>query len=326
MSSSPFLTLIRETMYQRRYAKRTTETYIHWIKDFIIFHKKQHPSVLGESHVEEYLNHLVLDRQVASQTQAIALNSLSFMYKYIFDKPLSLKLNFVKSKQPRKLPVVLTIEETKDLLSIMPQQYYLLAALLYGSGLRLMECVRLRVHDIDFDFNCIRIWNGKGGKHRTVTMAKELKRNLALQIQNVDAILSNDIKNERYAGVWLPTALEKKYINANKELGWHYLFPSKKISIDPQSKRLRRHHIDESGLQKNIRSSARKANIKKNVTAHALRHSFATHLLASGADIRTVQDQLGHADIATTQIYTHVLQMGGNAVKSPLSAIITSSQ
>lgn len=313
-------------MYQRRYAKRTTETYIHWIKDFIIFHKKQHPSALGECHVEEYLNHLVLDRQVAGQTQATALNSLSFMYKYILDKPLSLKLNFVRSKQPKKLPVVLTVEETKNLLNIMPQQYYLLAALLYGSGLRLMECVRLRVQDIDFDFNCIRIWNGKGGKHRTVTLATELKKSLALQIQNVDAILFNDIKNEYYAGVWLPTALEKKYVKANKELGWHYLFPSKKISMDPQSKLLRRHHIDESGLQKNIRSSARKANINKIVTAHTLRHSFATHLLASGADIRTVQDQLGHSDIATTQIYTHVLQMGGNAVKSPLSGIISSEQ
>ena len=322
MASSPFLTHISEFMYKRRYSKRTIETYIHWIKDYILFHKKRHPSTLGTVHVEEYLNHLVLDRNVAPQTQSLALNSLNFLYRDVIKDPLDIKLDFVRSRRPRKLPVVLTPQEVKDLLTVVSPNYYLHAALLYGSGLRLMECVRLRVQDIDFDFNCIRIWNGKGGKHRTVTLAKELRTALKVQVDHVSHILNFDLKNKNYSGVWLPTALRKKYVTANKELGWHYLFPSGKTSTDPETKLLRRHHIDESGLQKAIKSAAREAGIQKSVSVHTLRHSFATHLLANGADIRTVQDQLGHADLATTQIYTHVLQMGGNAVISPLSGIL----
>lgn len=322
MSRSPFLASIEDYMYQRRYAKRTIETYTLWIRRYINFHQKRHPASMHDAQVEEFLNHLVLDRKVAPQTQALVLNALNFLYKDIVKEPLSLRLNFVKSNKPRKLPVVLTRNEVSILMTKVPERYFVLAALLYGSGLRLMEAVRLRVHDIDFDYKCIRVWNGKGGRHRTVTIAPEIFPHLRNQIISVEQYLRLDLRNKDYGGVWMPTALRSKYQNSNRELGWHYLFPSSKLSADPESGDLRRHHTDESGLQKAIRMAAKAAGIGKTVTPHTLRHSFATHLLASGADIRTVQDQLGHADLRTTQIYTHVLQMGGNAVISPLSALL----
>lgn len=324
MRQSPFLQHIEEYMYSRRYAKRTIETYSLWIKRFILFHKKRHPSTMGDSHVEAFLNHLVIDRHVAANTQAQALNALVFLYKDIVRKPLSIQLNFVKSHTPRKLPVVLTKEEVRVFFEKVPHKSFLACSLLYGSGLRLMEAIRLRVHDIDFDYKCLRIWNGKGGKHRTVTLAPELLDHLRAQIALVEQYLILDLKNPEYAGVSLPYALRRKYQNANKELGWHYLFPSYKTSVDPETGLVRRHHIDESGLQKIISSTAKKAHIQKRVSAHTLRHTFATHLLASGADIRTVQEQLGHVDLRTTQIYTHVLQMGGNAVQSPISSMMSS--
>ncbi len=322
MEQSPFLSSIQEYMYQRRYAKRTIATYLHWIRRYIVFHQKRHPASMGDEQVEEFLNYLVLDRHVAAQTQALVLNALVFLYKDIIKAPLSLQLNFVKSQHPRKLPVVLTQDEMVRLIGQVAPQYFLPTALLYGSGLRLMEVIRLRVKDVDFDFKCLRIWNGKGGRHRTVTMAPELQSHLRSQVSTVENFLALDLRNRDYGGVWLPGALRHKYPHANRELGWHYLFPSAKLSVDPETGKQRRHHIDESSLQKAIRSAAKKANIAKTVTPHTLRHSFATHLLASGADIRTVQEQLGHTDLRTTQIYTHVLQMGGNAVKSPLSAIL----
>jgi len=322
MKQSPFLSSVENHMYQRRYAKRTIETYVLWMRRFIVFHQKQHPSDMGDTHVEEFLNHLVLERHVSPQTQALVLNALSFLYKDIVKVPLSLRLNFVKSQKPRKLPVVLTQDEVAKLMKEVSANYFLPAALLYGSGLRLMEAIRLRVKDIDFDYKCIRVWNGKGGKHRTVTMAAEIVPHLRNQISQTEHFLALDIRNEDYDGVWMPYALRRKSPKAKYELGWHYLFPSSKLSIDPEYGAYRRHHIDESGLQKAIRKAAKKALINKTVTPHTLRHSFATHLLASGADIRTVQDQLGHSDVKTTQIYTHVLQMGGNAVRSPLSSVL----
>lgn len=321
MYKSPFLSSIYDEMMRRRYAKRTIETYLHWIKRYIVFHNKQHPSLMGDREVEAYLDHLVLQHNVAGPTQALVLNALSFLYREILHKPLSLELRFVKSQKNRKLPVVLTRDEITALMANISSNHYLPAALMYGSGLRLMEAVRLRTKDIDFDYCCVRVWNGKGGKHRTVTLAPELKKPLTVQIQRVEYLLSKDLLNPAYDGVWLPHALRHKYVSANTSLGWQYLFPSDRLSIDPENQRVRRHHIDESGLQKAIRNASQKANIHKHVSAHTLRHSFATHLLASGADIRTVQDQLGHTDVKTTQIYTHVLQMGGNAVKSPFSTL-----
>ena len=320
--SSPFLQYVAEEMYKRRYAKRTIETYLHWIKVYILFHKKQHPKNLSNEHVEQFLTYLAVTRNVAVQTQALALNALNFLYKEVLQQPLGLNLNFNQAAKPRKLPVVLTKNEVKQLLSAIDPQYVLLTQLLYGSGLRLMEAVRLRVNAIDFDYLSLMIWHGKGGKHRRVTLAPELIESLKRQISLVDAFYQQDMQTADFAGVWLPFALARKYPAAPKELGWQYLFPSSRLSIDPQSGSLRRHHIDESGLQKSVRAAAKKAAIAKNVTCHTFRHSFATHLLEAGMDIRTVQEQLGHTDVKTTQIYTHVLKQGASGVKSPLSQLL----
>lgn len=320
--SSPFLQYVAEEMYTRRYAKRTIETYLHWIKFFILFHKKQHPKDLLDEHVEQFLTYLSVTRNVAVQTQALALNALNFLYKEVIKRPLALDLNFNQAAKPRKLPIVLTKPEIKQLFTCIEPQYLLLAQLLYGSGLRLMEAVRLRVNAIDFDYLSLMVWHGKGGKHRRVTLAAELIEPLRRQIDLVEAYYQRDMQTTDFAGVWLPFALARKYPAAPKELGWQYLFPSARLSIDPQFNVLRRHHIDESGLQKAVRAAAKKASIAKSVTCHTLRHSFATHLLEAGMDIRTVQEQLGHTDLKTTQIYTHVLKQGGNAVKSPLSQLL----
>ena len=321
MAKSPFLQSIQVLMYKRNYSKRTIETYVHWIATYIRFHNKNHPSTMGNAEVEQFLNYLALDKRVSPNTQALALNALSFLYKTVLNQPISFQLNFVKSRTPRKLPVVLTEAEIEAFFSCIAPRYFLLAALMYGSGLRLMEAVRLRIHDIDFDYRCIRVWNGKGGKHRTVTLANNLMNALRNQINIGSDYHSIDLNNPAYTGVALPYALRRKHPFACRELGWHYLFPSGRLSNDPEDGALRRHHIDESTLQRAIRRAARDAQIAKVVSAHTLRHSFATHLLARGADIRTVQDQLGHSDLRTTQIYTHVLQMGGNAVISPFDNI-----
>src|SRR5690606_20213438 len=305
MRQSPFLQQVSDEMIRRRYAKRTIQTYLHWIKRFILFHQKRHPETMGDGEVESFLDHLVLQRHVAGGTQALVLNALCFLYKDIIGRPLSLNLKFVKSQRQRKLPEVLTQSEISELFSAIQADYYLPAALMYGSGLRLMEAVRLRVKDIDFDYCCIRVWNGKGGKHRTVTLAAELKSALRSQVTKVEAYLTLDLKKPEFEGVWMPHALRHKYQMANKSLGWQYLFPSARLSQDPESGFIRRHHIDETAVQKAVRAAAHNAGIKKTVSPHTLRHSFATHLLGSGADIRTVQDQLGHTDVKTTQIYTH---------------------
>lgn len=319
---SPFLLSIVEQMYTLRYAKKTIETYIYWIKYFIRFNNRQHPAQMGDKEVAQFLSYLSNQQQVATKTQAVALNALVFLYREIIKSPLAISLNFQKAKRDRKLPVVLTTVEVNQLLAAIPQQHHLVAKLLYGSGLRLMEAVRLRVQDIDFDYNCIRIWRAKGGKNRTVTLPVSLVPLLNQQILHAKQFYKIDCMNEAYAGVYLPDALKRKYPNADMEFGWHYLFPSNRLSIDPQSNLLRRHHVSETGVQKSIRATTRKMNINKTVNCHTLRHSFATHLLQRGADIRTVQEQLGHSDVRTTQIYTHVIERGASGVKSPLDELI----
>jgi integron integrase len=259
------------------------------MKFYINFHNKQHPAQLNDSDVEAFLNFLVNKRKVAAQIQAGALNALSFLYKVIIEKPLTLKLNFVRSQRRQKLPVVLTVDEVKHLLEQISANYYLTASLLYGSGLRLMEATRLRVKDIDFDYHCVRIWDGKGGKNRVVTLASELENPIHSQIAKVKQYLQLDLNNSQFAGVWMPHALQLEYPSANKSLNWQYLFPSAKLSIDPESQKLRCHHINEKQIQRNVTFAANKACIEKHVTPHTLRHSFATHMLQSGVDIRTVR-------------------------------------
>jgi integron integrase len=256
---------------------------------------------------------------VSQATQRLALNAVAFLYSKIMNRPLSLNLQFNHSAISKKLPVVLTQNEVRKLLNAMPQNFLLPAQLMYGSGLRLMETIRLRVGDVDFNYGCLRIWNGKGGKNRHVTLAPELHAALKSQIQLIRHYLEQDRANPIFAGVWLPDALARKYPSRPRELAWQYVFGAAKLSFDPMGGVWRRHHIDETGLQKAVRAAALECDFNKAVSCHTLRHSFATHLLANGADIRTIQEQLGHSDLATTQIYTHVLQQGANGVRSPLS-------
>lgn len=308
-------------MRVRHYANKTIEAYLHWITRYIVFHKKVHPNRMGSSEVEIFLTHLAVDKKVATKTQALALNALSFLYREIIKEPLTLNMKFQKSQLDRKLPVVMTREEIKRFLNQVEPKYQLPIKLLYGSGLRLMECIRLRIQDIDFNYGALRIWQGKGGKNRTVTLAKELYPLLNEQIALAKRYYDKDMQTRGYGGVWLPHSLAVKYPSAPFEFHWHYLFPSQVSSIDSESDLVRRHHINESSLQRAVKRTAKEAEIKKNVSCHTLRHSFATHLLESGADIRTVQEQLGHSDVTTTQIYTHVIDRGANGVLSPLSRL-----
>lgn len=323
MSGSPFLKSIHEFMFARGYSKRTIDSYIYWIKYYIRFNNKVHPEELGEPEVIQFLSHLAVNRTVSPSTQRVALNALAFLYNRFLNQPLGDMAEFKRTKRQAKLPVVLTQEEVRSLFSHLNSKYKLLACLLYGSGLRRMECVRLRVNDIDLEQLHIRVWNGKGFKHRITTLAPELIPVIQSQIHRVKLILEEDITNPEFSGVWLPHALARKYQCANKELAWQYLFPSVKLSLEPQTGLVRRHHIDESGVNKAIATARKLAGITKLVSSHTLRHSFATHLLQSGADIRTVQQQLGHSDVKTTEIYTHVLKQGAQGVKSPLSDLLS---
>jgi integron integrase len=323
MAASPFLTALREFMMVRRYSRRTIDSYLHWIKYFILFHEKRHPSELGADHVANFLTHLAVERHVAAATQAIALNALVFLFDKFLQKPLGDVGEFRRASRQRKLPVVLTVNEIRDMLRQLQGEHSLMVSLLYGSGLRRIELLRLRVKDIDLDNLQVQVWCGKGGKHRLTTLAPELIPLLKSQIKQVGAYLERDKLRTGYAGVWMPDALARKYSTAAKSLNWQYLFPSTRLSFEPGTQFLRRHHFDETGLNRLVRHAARKAGIKKDVSCHTLRHSFATHLLQAGADIRTVQQQLGHADVKTTEIYTHVLKQGAYGVRSPLSHLLT---
>jgi integron integrase len=321
MYKSPFLNEISDFMMARRYSKRTIKTYLMWIRFFILFSDKQHPTTLDVKDIERFLTHLAVNRKVAASTQALALNSLVFLYSKFLEQPLGDMSAFKRSKKQAKLPTVLTQNEVQVLFEKIPRQHQLLFGLLYGSGLRRMEAVRLRTDNIDVVLKQVRIWNGKGFKHRFTTLAVELLPMIERQIKRVESFLISDQKNKAFAGVWMPNALDRKYRHANKSLAWQYLFPATRLSVDPETGYVRRHHLDESMVNKVIKKAGRDAGIRKTISTHTLRHSFATHLLQSGADIRTVQQQLGHSDVKTTEIYTHVLKQVADGVKSPLSCL-----
>ncbi len=310
-------------MLIRRYSKRTIKSYISWIKAFVDFNEQRHPNGLGEHEIKKFLTYLAVKRTVSSSTQGVALNALAFLYNKFLQNPLGDLDAFKRATCQPKLPTVLSQQEVKSLFKCFDPKYRLIAGLLYGSGLRRLELVRLRAHDIDFDHLQVRIWNGKGFKHRLTTLASEPVTALKRQIERVNHILADDLENQNYVGVWMPDALARKYSSANKTLGWQYLFPAHKLSIEPGTTNIRRHYIDESSVNKVIRQAKQKAGIIKQVTSHTLRHSFATHLLQNGADIRTVQQQLGHADVKTTEIYIHVIKQGANGVISPLSHLLS---
>ena len=317
---SPFLEDIRHLMRVQHYAIRTEQAYIDWIRRFILFHEKRHPSEMGEKEVTAFLTHLTVHRNVAPATQGQALNALVYLYRKVLNQPLGDMTNIVFSKKKPKIPVVLTQAEVADLLSFLNGTHWLVGCLLYGSGLRLMESIRLRVKDIDFDRLSITVRAGKGGKDRVVTLAKELVVPLKRHLESIKTTHERDIA-EGFGRVYMPYALERKFPSASVSWGWQYAFPAAKRSLDPRSQVERRHHINESSVQKSVKIAIRKTGITRPASCHTLRHSFATHLLERGADIRTVQEQLGHSDVKTTEIYTHVIGRGGNAVISPLESI-----
>lgn len=322
MPASLFLENLRRNMLVRHYSKRTIDSYLYWIRYYIRFNGMRHPTELGPTQVMSFLTFLADQRLVSVATQKVALNALAFLYNKHLDLPLGSLGTFNKANRPRKLPVVLTRVEIGKLLSNMRGGPRLMASLLYGSGLRRIEAVRLRVKDVDFDQLQLRIWAGKGNRNRITTLAPELVPDLERQVRRVAILLEQDLVIAGYSGVWLPDALARKYPSASRSLGWQYLFSATGLSVDPGTGSLRRHHVDESSINKLIKLAVRKAGINKDVTSHTLRHSFATHLLETGADIRTVQEQLGHHDVKTTEIYTHVLKRGGRGVKSPLTDIM----
>ena len=321
MAESPFLNKVREAIRVRHYSIRTEQCYVDWIKRFIYFHGKRHPSEMGEPEVAAFLSHLAVKRDVAPSTQNQALNALVFLYKAVLDRPLGEFNGVVRAKKAQKLPVVLTQPEVRSVLSQLEVPYWLCACLMYGSGLRLMECLRLRVSHLDFTHRAIYVMDGKGAKNRIVTLPDDLIVPLQTHLGQVNTVHRKDVA-DGFGEVYLPHALARKYPNAAREFGWQYVFPASRRAVDPRSGVIRRHHLDEKAVQRAVKYAVRLAGIIKPASCHSLRHSFATHLLERGMDIRTVQEQLGHSDVRTTQIYTHVLQRGGRGVISPLSGVL----
>lgn len=308
---------VRDAIRVRHYSLRTEEAYVNWVRRFILFHGKRHPKEMGGAEVEAFLTHLAVEGQVAASTQNQALSALLFLYREVLHQELDAAINAVRAKESQHLPEVLTKEEVRQVIAQLSGIHQLLAKLLYGSGLRLLECLRLRVKDLDFERRALIVRDTKGDEDRVTMLPDSLIEPLREQLQRAKRLHEQDLARGCGA-VYLPDALDRKYPNAAREWIWQYVFPSEQLSVDPRSGATRRHHLDESGLQKAVRQAARAAGLEKRVTCHTFRHSFATHLLENHYDIRTVQELLGHKDVRTTMIYTHVLQRGGLAVRSPL--------
>jgi len=318
--SPKLLDQVREVLRYHHYGYQTEKAYVHWAKQFILFHNKKHPKDMGKAEIEAFLSHLAVEKHVAASTQNQAFNALLFLYRQVLDLPFADDIAAIRSKKPPRLPVVLSRGEMERLLAVMRGDAALMARVMYGGGLRLKELLRLRVQDVDFDNGYLLIRAGKGDKDRRTLLAQSVRNDLQAHLQKVRQLFEQDLQNG-HANVWLPGALAKKYPNAPKSWEWQYVFPSKSLSKEPLSGEIRRHHVNESNLQKAIRRAREKAGIAKRVTSHTLRHSFATHLLENGTNIRVVQKLLGHADVKTTEIYTHVLQQNIDAVKSPLDTL-----
>ena len=324
MSAPRLLDQVRAAIRVRHYSIRTEEAYVYWTRRFILFHGKRHPLQLGERDVAAFLSDLASFGRVSPATQNQALNALVFLYRVVLERPLGDLVNVVRAKPRLQLPVVLTVAEVSRLLAALREPMWLVACLQYGSGLRLLESLRLRVKDLDIPHRAILVRNGKGAKDRVVTLPDELIVPLERHLATRQTLFERDLA-AGHGDVYLPYALARKYPGAPLEWGWQYVFPARDLSRDPRSGLVRRHHLDEQRVQRAVRQAVRSAGIDKPASCHTLRHSFATHLLERGADIRTVQEQLGHADVRTTQIYTHVIKRGGMAVKSPLSAALAAA-
>ena len=301
----------------KRYSIRTEQAYLDWIRRFILFHHKRHPDEMGEEQIGAFLTHLAVDRNVAASTQNQALSALLFLYQHVLERKLDFLDNIERVKRPPKIPVVFTREEARAVLDQLHGVYQLMAELLYGSGLRLLECLRLRVKDVDFGYGQITVRDGKGMRERVTILPERIRNRLRRHLEWVKSLHESDLG--RGAGkVYMPAALSRKYPRAERAWAWQYVFPATRLSADPRSRALRRHHVAEKSLQNAVKVAIVRARLAKAASCHTFRHSFATHLLESGQDIRTVQELLGHRDVSTTMIYTHVLNKPGLAVRSPL--------
>jgi len=307
---------VRAAIRVRHYSFRTEKAYVDWIRRFILFNRKRHPRDMGGPEVAAFLNHLASDRRVSSATQAQALAALLFLYKRVINVDLPWIGDVVRAHRPKRLPTVLTREESQRVIAHLQGVHWLIAGLLYGSGLRLLEALRLRVKDVDLYHRRILVRDGKGAKDRATILAKSVATALEAHLENV-RVLHDDAVTRGFGGVELPYALERKYPHAHLRWGWQYVFPAARPTRDPRTGKTRRHHVHEESVQRHVRNAARAAGLEKPVSPHTFRHSFATHLLEAGYDIRTVQELLGHKDVSTTQIYTHVMAPGKNAVHSP---------
>ncbi len=308
---------VRARCRRLNYSVRTERAYVGWIRRFVLANGKRHPRDLGAHEVETFLTDLAVRGNVAASTQNQALSALLFLYRDVLGLNLPWMEGVTRAKRPQRLPVVLSRAEVERLLTMIDGEVWLMAALLYGTGVRLMECMRLRVKDIDFERRQITVREGKGAKDRQVPLPDTVRDRLKSAVERVRILHEQDLAGGN-GTVWLPHALSRKYPNAEREFAWQYVFPARSLSIDPRSGARRRHHVDEAVLQRAIKLARTRAGIDKPVTPHVLRHSFATHLLEFGADLRTIQALLGHKDVATTQIYTHVLNRGAGGVLSPL--------
>lgn len=313
---SPFLREVREVIRRRGLAYKTENTYLLWIRRFIFFNNKRHPNELGETEVSNFLSHLSLDRSVSVNTQKTALNAIVFLYRHVVQNPLG-ELTHQYATRTRHIPVVFTHNEALSIIQQLRMPYRLIAELMYGSGLRISEAIKLRVQDLDFGMNVLIVRNGKGNKDRVTLLPETAIDSLRLQVRFVNNQHQQDLL-DGFGEVYLPNALARKYPSAPTQSGWQYVFPAARVAKDPRSGITRRHHIMDSTVQRRVKKAIRQVGIVKKCGSHTFRHSFATRLLENGYDLRTIQELLGHSDVKTTEIYTHVVKRGGKGVRSPL--------
>ncbi len=315
---SPFLESVRRTMRLRGYSIRTEKSYIYWIKSYIRFHNRKHPEEMGKDEIIQFLDYLASDRNVTANTQRIALNALMFLYSKFLEKPI-VNMNFKLAKKPKYLPTVLSGKEAMMIINKLEGTHELVVKMMYGSGLRVSEALGLRIQDIDFDNHSVTVRNGKGNKDRVTLLSQNLEPDLIQQIQYAKDVQKKD--NTDGIGPSMPDALGRKYPSAFRQASWMYIFPSVSICRHPVNNRLCRHHLHTSVIRKSLKRATESSGVTKRVTCHTFRHSFATHLLEAGTDIRTVQELLGHTDVKTTQIYTHIIGKHYAGTSSPLDRI-----
>jgi len=312
------LDIYREAIRVKQYSPRTEKTYVEWVRQFILYHNKRHPREMAVPEINRFITHLVVDRKASASTQNQAISAILFLYRSVLKIDLDeTTLTFVRPQKAKRIPSVLSKDEARAIIAQMSGQYKLMTQIMYGGGLRIMECLRLRIKDIDFENRQILVYDGKGGDDRVTMLPESLIFPLRQHIEQVRTLHQNDL-DTGLGSVYIPPGLDKKYPDAHRQWIWQYVFPASSLYKDPETGIIRRHHTHETALQKAVRAAALAAKIDKRVSPHTFRHSFATHLLQHGYDIRIVQELLGHKDVKTTMIYTHVLQRGGLAVRSPL--------